>query len=266
MAKIGFIGLGALGAAMAERVLAQGHEVVGFNRSPEKVAALVPLGLKPAATAAAACDADMVISVLLDDAAVETVLVTDDPFGDAAATLHVSVSTISVPLVHALARRHAAAGQAFVSAPVFGRPDAIRDASAVIAVGGAAEAIERCREVLGSCGTLANVGPDPGTANAVKMAGNFLMASAVQSLREALLLAEAAGGDRQQFVDIVTTALFPTSFYQRFGGLLAAQGSDAPAINPFANSARLIARTSQELSVAAPLADALADALDRPLG
>jgi 3-hydroxyisobutyrate dehydrogenase-like beta-hydroxyacid dehydrogenase len=97
------------------------------------------------------------------------------------------------------------------------------------------------------------------------MAGNFLMASAVQSLREALELADAAGGERQQFVDIVTTALFPTSFYQRFGEVLAAQGSDAPAINPFANSARLIARTSRELSVPTPLADALAAALDRPL-
>ena len=265
MAKIGFIGLGALGAAMAQRVMSLGHEAVGFNRSPEKSAALAEAGLQPAATAEAACAADIVLSVLLDDAAVQEVLVDGFPFRTNPAAIHVSVSTISVPLVRNLAQLHAAQGQAFVSAPVFGRPDNIHAANAVVAVGGAADAIAGCRDVLASFGDVAVIGSDPGAANAVKMAGNFLMASAVQSLREALSLAEAAGGDRQQFIDIVTTALFPTSFYQRFGSLLAAQGGNAPALNPFANSARLIAQTSQELSVATPLADALAGALEHPI-
>jgi len=265
MAKIGIIGLGALGGAMARRALALGHEVVGYNRSPDKAAALADDGLQPAASAAAACDADIVFSVLLNDAAVREILVENDPFGDHTAAVHISVSTISVPLVRALADRHAATGQSFVSAPVFGRPDNIHDASAVFAVGGAAEAVVRCHDALAGFGQVMVIGQDPGAANAVKMAGNFLMASAVQSLREALALAEAAGADRQQFVDIITTALFPTSFYERFGALLAAQGGNAPAINPFANSARLIAQTSDALAVDTPLADALVDALDRPL-
>jgi 3-hydroxyisobutyrate dehydrogenase-like beta-hydroxyacid dehydrogenase len=264
MAKIGMIGLGALGTAMAECLLAAGHTVVGFNRTPEKATALAERGLQSVDSAAAASAADIVFSVLLDDAAARAVLWEADPF-EGTDALHVSVSTIGLPIVRDLAHRHAARGQAFVSAPVFGRPDNVRDASAVIAVGGAPSAVDQCRAALACCGQVAVVGADPGAANAIKMAGNFLMASAVQSLREALELADAAGGDRQQFVDIVTTALFPTSFYQRFGGVMAAQGSDAPAINPFANSARLIARTSRALSVPTPLADALADALDRPL-
>jgi len=209
MAKIGIIGLGALGGAMARRALALGHEVVGYNRSPDKAAALADDGLQPAASAAAACDADIVFSVLLNDAAVREILVENDPFGDHTAAVHISVSTISVPLVRALADRHAATGQSFVSAPVFGRPDNIHDASAVFAVGGAAEAVVRCHDALAGFGQ--------------------------------------------------------TSFYERFGALLAAQGGNAPAINPFANSARLIAQTSDALAVDTPLADALVDALDRPL-
>ena len=187
------------------------------------------------------------------------------PFRDNPTATHVLVSTISVPLARDLARLHAEQGQAFVSAPVFGHPDNIHAANAVIAVSGAPESITRCHDVLASFGNVAVIGSDPGAANAVKMAGNSLMASAVQSLREALPLAEAAGGDRQQFIDIVTTALFPTSFYERFGGLLAAQGGNAPTINPFANSARLIVQTSLDLSVPTPLADALASALDHPI-
>ena len=265
MLKIGFIGLGNLGTAMAQRVMSRGHEVIGFNRSRTKAAALADAGLKQAATVEAVCAADIVFSVLLDDAAVKEVLVDGFPFHDNPAAIHVSVSTISVPLVRDLADLHEEQGQAFVSAPVFGRPDNIHSANAVMAVSGAPEAITHCHDVLAYFGSVAVIGSDPGTANAVKMAGNFLMASAVQSLREALSLAEAAGGDRQQFIDIVTSALFPTSFYERFGGLLAAQGNNAPALNPFANSAQLITQASRDLSVRMPLADALASTLDHSI-
>ncbi|MDA1057569.1 MAG: NAD(P)-binding domain-containing protein [Proteobacteria bacterium] len=265
MARIGFIGLGALGSAMARRVLALGHEAVGFNRSEARVAAMADSGLVPAASAKAACDADIVFSVLLNDDAARAVLVDGQPFSGRTGVTHVSVSTISVPLVRQIGAAHAAAGQGFVSAPLFGRPDDVLAGSAVLAVAGEAAAIDSCRDVLESFGRVDVIGSDPGAANAVKMAGNFLMASAVQSLREALALAEAAGANRQQFVDIVTTALFPTSFYQRFGALIATQGSNAPAINRFANSARLVDKTSHDLGVTAPLAGALAAALANTL-
>lgn len=265
MARIGFIGLGALGSAMARRALEAGHDAIGFNRSPAKATALADTGLRVASSAAEACDADIVFSVLLDEKAVRQVLLERDPFSDRRGAIHVSVSTIGVPLVRALAAGHAAAGQPFISSPVFGRPEEVQAGSALLAVGGDARAIDSCRPVLSCFGRVEVVGPDPGSANAVKMAGNFLMASAVQSLREALRLAEAAGADRQQFADIVTTALFPVSFYERFGGLIARQGSGAPAINPFANSARLMAQTSREFGIATPLADTLGDALARPL-
>ncbi len=265
MARIGFIGLGALGSAMAQRVLAAGHDAVGYNRSKTKATALATEGLRVAHSAAGACDADIVFSVLLDDAAVRQVLLEDDPFQGRRKAVHVSVSTIGVPLVRQLAARHAAADQSFVSAPLFGRPEAARTGSALLAVGGNPAAIAACRPVLDCFGRVEVVGADPGTANTVKMAGNFLMASAVQSLREALHLTEAAGADPQQFIDIVTSALFPVSFYERFGNLIARQGADAPAINPFANSARLVAQTSRELGATTPLADTLGDALARSI-
>ena len=257
MVKIGFIGLGTLGTAMAQRVMSLGYEVVRFNRSPTKTAALADASLQQAATVEAVCAADIVLSVLLNDAAMQEVPVDGFPFSNNLAAIHVSVSTISVPLVRDLARLHAEQGQAFVSVPVFGCPDNIHAANTVTAVSVAPQAITRCHDVLASFGNVAVIGSDPGAASAVKMAGNFLMAFAVQSLREVLFLAEVAGGDRQRFTDIVTSALFPTSFFERFGGLLAAQGGNTPALNPFANSARLIAQTSRDLSVATPLASAL---------
>jgi len=265
MTQIGFIGLGALGSAMAQRVLAAGYDTVGFNRSTAKATALATTGLRVASSAAEACDADIVFSVLSDEIAVRQVLLESDPFSGQRRAIHVSVSTIGVPLVRALAAGHAAAGQSFLSSPVFGRPETVLAGSALLAVGGDALAIDACRSVLACFGRVEVVGPDPGSANAVKMAGNFLMASAVQSLREAITIAEAAGADRQQFVDMVTSTLFPVSFYERFGGLIARRGSNAPAINPFANSARLVAQTSRELGAATPLADTLAEALSRSL-
>jgi 3-hydroxyisobutyrate dehydrogenase-like beta-hydroxyacid dehydrogenase len=264
MARIGIIGLGTLGSAMARRLLGARHEVVGYNRTAAKAAALEADGLTVAARPEDACDTDLVLSVLLNDAAVEDVLLAGAPFRSSAAT-HVSVSTIGVPLVGKLAAHHAANGQRFVSAPVFGRPEAALAGTMVVACAGSDDAVNASRAILEAFGRVEVIGTDPAAANVAKMAGNFLMASAVQSLREALALVEAGGGDRKQFADIVAAALFPTSFYERFGSMLATQGGDAPAVNPFANSARLSGQTAADLGVAAPLARTLAAALATPL-
>ncbi len=260
MAEIGIIGLGALGAAMAARLLAKGHTVVGYNRTAEKAHALRDSGLQVARDAKEAASAAIVFSVLLNDAAVHELLLDGFPFSNDETT-HVSVSTIGIPVVRALQARHDEAGHRFVSAPVFGRPQQALEGALVVACGGTDDAVAHCRPVLEDLGQVAQVGTAPEAANVAKMAGNFLMASAVQSLREAMALVDAAGIDRGQFADIVSTALFPTSFYRRFGALIAEQGSNAAAVNPFANSARLSGETAADLGLAAPLTATLADAL-----
>jgi 3-hydroxyisobutyrate dehydrogenase-like beta-hydroxyacid dehydrogenase len=145
--RIGFIGLGQMGSGMAANLLAAGHDVLAYNRSQDKVAALADRGAVPAQTVADACAADVVISMLANDQAVEAVT-----FGDAGIVaslrpkaIHVSSSTISVALAERLTAAHADAGQRFVSAPVFGRPEAAEAAKLfVVAAGDGEAAPERC--------------------------------------------------------------------------------------------------------------------------
>ena len=140
--RIGFIGLGNMGAGMAANLLKAGHEVTAYNRSQDKVAALAEQGATPAATVAEACDGDIVISMLANDDAVEAVT-----FGDRTASLaslrpgatHVSSSTISVALAERLTDAHAEAGQGFVAAPVFGRPEAAAAAKLFVVAAGATD-------------------------------------------------------------------------------------------------------------------------------
>jgi 3-hydroxyisobutyrate dehydrogenase-like beta-hydroxyacid dehydrogenase len=123
--QIGFIGLGHMGAAMAANLVKAGHDVSIFNRSPGKGSALIELGAREAANLAEACDGQAVITMLAnDDAALEVTLGEDAIIAHLRrGAIHLSMSTISVALSKRLALAHAQAGQRYVAAPVFGRPD-----------------------------------------------------------------------------------------------------------------------------------------------
>ena len=137
MARIGVVGLGAMGQAIARRLLQTGHTVMGFNRTRSKAEALEPDGLVIADTLADACAADFVLNVLWDDAAVEEVLLPDGELFSAGRDLcHISVSTLSIPLARTLADKHRALGQSFVAAPVFGRPEDAPGGNLVVLTGG----------------------------------------------------------------------------------------------------------------------------------
>jgi 3-hydroxyisobutyrate dehydrogenase-like beta-hydroxyacid dehydrogenase len=125
--KIGFIGLGRMGSGMAANLVRAGHEVSVFNRSPGKRDPLVALGARAAATVADACDgSEAVITMLANDAAVRDVVLAENGVAEALrkGAVHVSMSTLSVELTRILADVHGRAGQKFLAAPVFGRPDA----------------------------------------------------------------------------------------------------------------------------------------------
>jgi 3-hydroxyisobutyrate dehydrogenase-like beta-hydroxyacid dehydrogenase len=123
--RVGFIGLGHMGSGMAANLVRAGHDVTVYNRSPAKTEALIGLGAKAAANVAEACRGDAVITMLANDEAVESVVLGPDGIIASlpARALHVSSSTISVALSQRLTEEHARAGQRFVAAPVFGRPN-----------------------------------------------------------------------------------------------------------------------------------------------
>lgn len=215
--KIGFVGLGQMGAAMAANLMKAGHEVTVWNRSPAKADALVAAGATLAATPAGAAQGAVVMTMLADDAAVEAVV-----FGEGgilgAPALHVGHSTISVALAERLAAEQPGA---YVSAPVFGRPVAAEAARLFIVAAGADALIDRCEPLFTAIGQRSfRVGDAPQAANLVKLCGNFLIMSAVEGLAEALTLAEKGGVERARLLEVLTTTLFGAPIYQIYGDIL----------------------------------------------
>jgi 3-hydroxyisobutyrate dehydrogenase-like beta-hydroxyacid dehydrogenase len=143
--KVGFIGLGRMGAGMAANLLKAGHRVTVYNRTPAKAGALTAQGAELAASVAEACRGDAVITMLANDQAVEDVVLQPDGLSAnlASGALHISSSTISVALAQRLSEQHAKRGQQFVAAPVFGRPEAAAAGKLFVVAGGDAAAIRK---------------------------------------------------------------------------------------------------------------------------
>jgi 3-hydroxyisobutyrate dehydrogenase-like beta-hydroxyacid dehydrogenase len=260
--KVGFIGLGRMGSAMAANLIKAGHEVTVFNRSPEKRQALVKLGAREAARISDACRGEAVITMLADDNAASSVVLGKSGIVESLdkGVIHVSMSSISVALSKELAHAHAAAGQRFVAAPVFGRPEAAAAAKLFIVAGGDPAAIKTCQPLFDTIGQKTTViSEEPHAANLVKLSGNFLMASAIEALGEAIALIGKSGIDRGAYVDLITSTIFPAPAYKIYGNLIAA-GKFEPAA--FAaplgyKDVRLAQAAADDLRVPMPLAGLL---------
>jgi 3-hydroxyisobutyrate dehydrogenase-like beta-hydroxyacid dehydrogenase len=229
--KTGFIGLGRMGSAMATNLIKAGHDVTVFNRSPEKRAPLVTLGAHEAAHISDACQGDVVITMLADDNAVSGVVLGKGGVIESLAkgAIHISMSTISVALSKELARAHAAAGLRFIAAPVFGRPEAAAGAKLFVVAGGDPATIKACQPLLDAMGQKTTViSAEPQAANLVKLSGNFLIAAAIEALGEAIALVGKAGIDRNAYVDLLTSTIFPAPAYRIYGKLIA-DGKFEPA-------------------------------------
>jgi len=262
--KIGFIGLGNMGAGMAANLLAAGHEVTAYNRSQDKVAALAEKGAKPATSVAQACDGDIVITMLANDAAVSAVTFGD---GGIVASLrpgatHVSSSTISVELSERLTAAHSEAGQQFVAAPVFGRPEAAAAAKLFVVAAGTDGALELLSPVFDAIGQRTFVVSDePKAANLVKLSGNFLIASVIESLSEAMALVAKAGVDKNEYLEILTSTLFGAPVYKTYGGLIAREEFEPAgfAAELGAKDVRLVLAAGEALQAPLPIASLLRD-------
>jgi 3-hydroxyisobutyrate dehydrogenase-like beta-hydroxyacid dehydrogenase len=221
---VGFIGLGHMGSAMARNLLKAGHHVTLYNRTRAKAEPLVAAGARVVDKPSAACGGDVLITMLADDHAVETVVFGQE--GVVAAlppkAIHVSMSTISVALSDRLAEAHARAGQGYVAAPVFGRPEAAAAAQLFIIAAGGDEAIRRCQPLFDAIGQKTfGVGDKPSAANLVKLSGNFLITSIIESLGEAFALVRKSGVDPHRYLEILTGTLFSAPVYKTYGGLIA---------------------------------------------
>jgi 3-hydroxyisobutyrate dehydrogenase-like beta-hydroxyacid dehydrogenase len=264
--KVGFIGLGHMGAAMAGSMLKAGHEVTVYNRTTSKAQELIERGAHLAARVADACQGDAVITMLADDAAVERVV-----FGEGGVlqslgkrTIHVSMSTISVALSERLAIAHASAGRRFAAAPVFGRPDVAAAGRLFIVAAGSADVVDACMPLFEAMSQKTiRIGDLPQSANLVKLSGNFLLASVLEALSEAMALIRKAGIAPNRYYDLLTSTLFTGPVFTNYGGLIARQeykpaGFAAPLGE---KDIRLTLAAAETLRVPMPLASLVHDRL-----
>jgi len=226
--KVSFVGLGKMGTAMAERLLAGGHELTVYNRTATKCADLVKGGARLAGSVAEAAQAsDVLITMLENDGALSAValekggLVESLPKG----AIHVSMGTQSISLIRKLTAAHSDAGQILIGAPVMGRPPAAAVGQLGILAGGPAAAIEKCQPLFAVMGRRTfDAGTAPVAAAAAKISVNLVLACAIEAMGEGFALAEKCGLAGPAFLDILTDGLFAAPAYKIYGKIIAEKG------------------------------------------
>jgi 3-hydroxyisobutyrate dehydrogenase-like beta-hydroxyacid dehydrogenase len=225
--RIGFLGLGNMGDAMARNLIRAGHQLTVYNRTRSRAERLAKEGAQVAdSPRQAAVDSEVIITMLADDAAVESV--TLGPSGAIErlpkGAIHISMSTISPALAQRFAAAHRERDQGFVSAPVFGRPEAAQAAKLFVLCAGDPAAVARVQPVFEAVGqrTFA-VGDRPEMANYLKLMGNFLLTCVLESLGEVFAVARKAGIDPQIAFEVLTGTLFGAPAYQTYGARIIAE-------------------------------------------
>lgn len=261
---LGLIGLGRMGSGIAKSLLRAGHRMTVYNRTRERAEALRKDGAAVAGSVAEACRGEAVLTMLADDAAVEGIV-----FGDAGilkslprGSVHISLSTISVALSDRLAAEHARAGQEYIAAPVFGRPEAAEAGKLAVVAAGSKATVERFKAVWDAIGQkLLVISEQQSQANVVKLTGNFLIATVLESLGEALAFARKSGVDAAALLDFMTSTLFNAPVYKTYGGLIVEGKYDHVgfALPLGFKDVRLVLQAAEAQRVPMPIASVLHD-------
>lgn len=274
--KVGFIGLGNMGSAIARNLINTGHDLTVYNRTHSRSEPFASLGARIAETPGeAAGDAEVLITMLADDAAVEGVIFAPGNANQAlpAGAVHISMSTISVALSRRLAEAHTKRKQHYVAAAVFGRPDVAAAGKLFVVAGGPSETIIRCQPLFDAIGQKTFMaGEEAHAANAIKLAGNFVITTVIESLAEAFAFGRKSGVDPHSLLDILTNSLFPGPVYQTYGNMIASDQFEPPGFKlPLGfKDNRLLLAAAEEARVPMPMASLVHDrfvaALARGLG
>jgi 3-hydroxyisobutyrate dehydrogenase-like beta-hydroxyacid dehydrogenase len=230
--RIGLVGLGRMGQGMGGRLIGGGHDLAVYNRSAGKAVDLEKAGATIASTVAMACkDRELVISMVADDAALEHVTLGEGGIRASLAkdAVHVAMGTHSAGAIQAIAAAHAEKGQAFVAAPVLGRPDAAAAGQLVIVAAGPAAALKKCEPAFSVIGRkTVEAASTPESAIAIKLANNFVLGCAIETMAEAFALVRKYGVNPQVFYDVMTEGLFAAPAYKVYGKLMVESSYDKP--------------------------------------
>jgi 3-hydroxyisobutyrate dehydrogenase-like beta-hydroxyacid dehydrogenase len=261
--QVGFIGLGHMGKAMVKNLLRAGHAVRIWNRSAAAAEELAALGAQVVGTPAEATEAEVLMSMLADDDAHRAVLLENQTLQRARRGLiHVNLATVSVALARELARLESSLGLSYVAAPVFGRPEAAEAAKLQIVAAGEAAALARVEPLLLAIGErIWPMGSAPERANVVKLAGNFMIACALEAMGEASALVQRHGIAVGDFLPMLTSTLFASPVYQNYGRLIIERRYQ-PAAFKLAlglKDVRLALQAAEGAQLALPFASVLRD-------
>jgi 3-hydroxyisobutyrate dehydrogenase-like beta-hydroxyacid dehydrogenase len=218
--KVGFIGLGQMGRGMSARLMERGHELVVWNRTREVAETLERLGAKVASEPAATLrGVDVVITMLADDAAIESVWIAQELIRKvSASTIHLNMASVSLQMAQRLTRLHAESATPYVSAPVFGRPQAAAIGQLDIVAAGPRDAITRCTPLFEALGKQwFDLGTTAIHANIVKIARNYLLGTIIESLGEAFALVAKSGVEQSKFLEIITSTSLNAPAYKNYG-------------------------------------------------
>jgi 3-hydroxyisobutyrate dehydrogenase-like beta-hydroxyacid dehydrogenase len=253
-----------MGSAMARNLLRAGHQLTVYNRTRAKAESLAADGARVAGSPAeAARECEAAITMLADDAAVEEAVLGEQGLaaGLPAGSIHSGTSTISTALARRLAAEHSRRGQHYLSAPVFGRPDSAEAAKLLIVPAGPADAIARAQPIFAAVSRQTFIaGTEPWQANAVKLCGNFMIASMIESFGEAFAMLRKASVDPHLFLDVVN-ALFASPVYANYGRIIAEEQFEPAgfALKLGFKDVRLAIEASRELVSPMPFAGVLHD-------
>ena len=263
--RVGFVGLGSMGAEMARNLIKAGHELTVYNRTRSRAEPFAALGATiVAAPGEATKNAEAVIVMLADDRAVESVVFGTSGIIEslAEAGIHICMSTISVALSRRLAATHRDKHQHYVAAPVFGRPEAAAAAKLFIVAGGPSDQVQRCQPLFDAMGQKTfTAGEDAAGAHVIKVAGNFLISTVIESLAESFALIRKSGVDPNRFLEILTNSLFTAPVYKTYGALVAAQKFEPVGFKlPLGlKDNRLVMAAADEAAVPMPMASLIHD-------
>jgi 3-hydroxyisobutyrate dehydrogenase-like beta-hydroxyacid dehydrogenase len=229
--RVGVIGLGHMGHAFAVNLVEDGHQVLVYDRDPQRTATVT--GARAAAQLADLAACDVVLTSLPDDEALATVALGPRGLAGILATgsVHISTSTVSPAVSRLIAEEHARHHQDYVAAPVLGNPDFARERKLFVLAAGPPLALAKVRPLLDRLGQrLFVVGEDIALANLVKLAANVLTATTLECMGEVLALLRKGGVERHLAYDILTNSLFDSRVHKAYGGKIVEEHYSPPGM------------------------------------
>lgn len=267
--SVGWIGLGAMGTAMAARLAARGRDVLAWNRDPARAAEAGAHGIAVTSDLAEAASRQVVFSMLSDDAAVREVLAGTAVLPAVSpGSVHVNCATVSPGLADELDGLYRSRNARYVAAPVFGRPAAARAGELTVIAGGDADSLSLIRPLLSDLAVSVHIFSRPGQANLVKALGNYLIAVTASSLGEVAGIAENGGIAAADLLGVLTERLFSGAIHRAYGGMIAERRYE-PVAFPMRLGKKdvdLVRAEAARHGGRLPLGDVIAGAFDEELG